>query len=345
MKRLLISSTRLVPFVLCAAMLAVTPAALQANHVTGFGHPAFGIRPIYSGIPNNAAGNVVVYSLPSTDVNSFFDVSVRLDSGDFTFILSSGFGAIMEVGGNGEVTFNPPLIPDTDPNDPIGPPNNIAYAFTSPSQEMEIMYGVTNLPGRAGDQVLGLIAMAEQPGINKPLVHGDGLAAIPIKVAAGTAFSGATQQTFSLGYDPDVRFTGFVNTDAVDGSQAINLSNPAAFPHQSKSVVVRKSILGDMNGDLAINVFDISGFVAALSNLGAYQSANPWLHVSYIADINGDAAINVFDIAPFVAVLSAASPAASPAAVPEPGTAVLGAIGMALFAAVGARRRWARKAQ
>jgi hypothetical protein len=60
---------------------------------------------------------------------------------------------------------------------------------------------------------------------------------------------------------------------------------------------------GDMNCDGLVNVFDIDGFVLALTNPASYVLAFPdcvWLN----ADANGDGEVNTFDIDPFVLILT-----------------------------------------
>jgi hypothetical protein len=60
---------------------------------------------------------------------------------------------------------------------------------------------------------------------------------------------------------------------------------------------------GDTNCDGAVNNFDISPFVLAVSNPAAYALVYPGCSLAN-ADINGDGAVNNFDITPFVALLA-----------------------------------------
>jgi len=61
-------------------------------------------------------------------------------------------------------------------------------------------------------------------------------------------------------------------------------------------------VIGDLNCDGHVNVFDIDPFVQALVDPAGYAAAYP--HCDYmLADVNHDGAVNVFDIDPFVACL------------------------------------------
>ena len=62
-------------------------------------------------------------------------------------------------------------------------------------------------------------------------------------------------------------------------------------------------LLGDLNCDGAVNVFDIDPFVLALTEPAAYASVYPDCD-AMLADVTGDGAINVFDIDPFVSLLT-----------------------------------------
>ncbi len=62
------------------------------------------------------------------------------------------------------------------------------------------------------------------------------------------------------------------------------------------------ALLGDLNCDGLVNVFDIDPFVLALTDPAAYALAYPDCDYM-LADINGDGLVNVFDIDPFVELL------------------------------------------
>jgi YD repeat-containing protein len=62
-------------------------------------------------------------------------------------------------------------------------------------------------------------------------------------------------------------------------------------------------ILGDMNGDEAVNTYDLDPFVLALTDSGNYEltyGMDPWL----VGDINGDWGLNTADIDPFVTLIT-----------------------------------------
>ncbi len=48
---------------------------------------------------------------------------------------------------------------------------------------------------------------------------------------------------------------------------------------------------GDVNGDLAVNIFDITDVISYL-----YLGAEPYIYLPWIGDVNGDGVINIFDI-------------------------------------------------
>jgi hypothetical protein len=63
-------------------------------------------------------------------------------------------------------------------------------------------------------------------------------------------------------------------------------------------------ILGDLNCDCAVNVFDIDPFVLALTDPAGYAAAFPDCD-RMLADVNCDGYVNAFDIDPFVQCLTA----------------------------------------
>ena len=62
-------------------------------------------------------------------------------------------------------------------------------------------------------------------------------------------------------------------------------------------------LLGDLNCDEVVDLFDIDPFVLALTNGPGYAAAYPNCDI-YLADINQDSAIDLFDIDPFVILLT-----------------------------------------
>jgi hypothetical protein len=71
------------------------------------------------------------------------------------------------------------------------------------------------------------------------------------------------------------------------------------------------ALVGDLNGDGAVNNLDIAPFVAALTNPAAYAAQYPGVDWLVAGDVNDDGAFNNLDIAPFVQLLTG-SPVAAP---------------------------------
>ncbi|MGH6960718.1 MAG: hypothetical protein ACREE7_09560, partial [Dongiaceae bacterium] len=70
------------------------------------------------------------------------------------------------------------------------------------------------------------------------------------------------------------------------------------------TAVLYPFILGDLNCDGVVNLFDADGFVLALLDRPAYLAAYPdCRHEGWAADVNQDAVINNFDIQPFIELL------------------------------------------
>ena len=104
---------------------------------------------------------------------------------------------------------------------------------------------------------------------------------------------------------------------------------------------------GDFGGaggtpDGFVNSGDIAGFISALSNPSAYQTATG-INPSFIGDFNNDGFFNSGDIAGFIQILSAAGPLPAgeiselQALVPEPASFAM--IGVALFGMAARCRR------
>ncbi len=53
---------------------------------------------------------------------------------------------------------------------------------------------------------------------------------------------------------------------------------------------------GDVNGDLAVNIFDITDVISYL-----YLGVEPYIYLPWIGDVNGDGDINIFDITSLIA--------------------------------------------
>jgi hypothetical protein len=129
---------------------------------------------------------------------------------------------------------------------------------------------------------------------------------------------------------------GLVTNNA--GQIAAFGANPAGATH-----AVLLTLVGDMNGDGYVDGNDIAGFVLALTDPNAYLAAYPNMTLQDMTirgDINDDGYVDGNDIASFVDLLvnGSASPAAGPAAaVPEPSSFLLLAMGAAGFLV------WARR--
>lgn len=291
------------------AFAAVAAAGLLVSSAAAQDQISFGLRPRYNGVPN-AGSNLVFYNLPASGsnyagpVDSSFDLTA-LVNGDGTET-ASAFGLIATVSGSGGVVFNPPAI--------VGDENNLGNSL-NPSfpvnSSFDLRFANTGIQG-GGTQEIDVIALEEIALQNNTIANGDGIASIPIQIAAGATGN------FNVAFNLSTNYTGFVKTISANDTQF--LTNPGAFPHVGGTIEVRESRKGDMNGDSSVNFADIGGFVAALSDTAGYQAQFPYLQVAYISDFDEDFSTNFADIGGFVAALSAGSP---PAAVPEPSALAL----------------------
>jgi hypothetical protein len=294
---------------------------------------SFGVRSRYNGIPG-AGSNIVFYNLPASGsiyaapVNSSFDLVAMVSGGAGATQTASAFGLIGTVSGTDQVTFNPP--PSVGDANNLGNATNPAFpvngSFDLRFANTDIQSGVDN------NREIDIVALEETGLLNNTITNGDGIAAIPVRIAAGAT------GTYNVAFNLSTNYTGFVKT--ISQSQTEFLTNPTAFPHVGGTIEVRRSRKGDLNGDQAINFADIGGFVSTLSSIDTFKNNFPWLQAEYISDINEDGPTNFADIGGFVALL--ANPPPSPVAVPEPGSVslvVAGAIGLLTIG----RRRLGRR--
>ncbi|MCG3125472.1 MAG: hypothetical protein CHACPFDD_00295 [Phycisphaerae bacterium] len=70
------------------------------------------------------------------------------------------------------------------------------------------------------------------------------------------------------------------------------------------AILLTPFVLGDMNCDGSVNVFDIEPFVLALIDLEAHAAAYPGCHADWAGDINQDGSFNGFDVDAFVELLA-----------------------------------------
>jgi hypothetical protein len=99
--------------------------------------------------------------------------------------------------------------------------------------------------------------------------------------------------------------------------------------------------LGDVSQNLHVDAGDIMAMEVALTNLGAYQAAHPYLadvdDMEDVLDINGDGLINNADLQALVTDLSNSS--GTTIGVPEPSTLVLGLLGFVSLSGLAFKRR------
>lgn len=69
------------------------------------------------------------------------------------------------------------------------------------------------------------------------------------------------------------------------------------------TVELLPGVAGDLNGDGAVDLFDVEPFVLALEDADGYALAWPDCD-RLAADVNGDGSVNLFDIDPFVELLA-----------------------------------------
>lgn len=336
------------------AALAVALAALAQSPLTQSAQAqnvSFAAGPVFTGVPNNAAGNVVIYNLPLPGSNhpvtglalpnvpthvgpvtGHFDLFAQVQAPGTQMV--TAYGVIMTIASDGSVKFN---VPPDDGSSSSNLPAPMAHApnggLTEISADMDVPG--FNPPQYPDDTTLGVTAI--YPGLNADtaVANNDGLAAIPVQVGA------AVTGSFAMSFHVDDLFTGFIN------NAGTRLTNASQFPHVGTTIVARNSRPGDMNGDSILNAQDIPGFIAALNSLSSFQASRPYLRAMYITDFRPDQVINAQDIPGFIQALNSPSPPApSPAAIPEPSSIglILAGAACSLAAYCIRRRRSMREA-
>jgi hypothetical protein len=166
---------------------------------------------------------------------------------------------------------------------------------------------------------------------------------LPIEIAGTEPISGYTQLnhvgTVSVGGTVDVDFVdGFepegpdtftivTATEGVSGEFDaisdiwISATKYLTLAYSDFGVTLSVELLGDLNGDHAVNGMDVDPFVQSMV----------WGPYSVNADMNRDGQVNGLDVDPFVAVVLGTGTSLTP--VPEPSTIVLAV--MTLLGAVG----------
>ena len=151
-----------------------------------------------------------------------------------------------------------------------------------------------------------------------------------IKDISGTwKVAGLNAYVSHSGYSEFRDNPGTVGTiEPPDNNWAIRVGSYKSFIYSAFPGLFLK---GDMNGDGAVDNFDIQDFEIALTDSAAYLAAHPTLtNYALRGDVNGDNAFDNFDIQPFEDLLTGSeSPASAAAAVPEPGELVLVLAGLA----------------
>jgi hypothetical protein len=128
----------------------------------------------------------------------------------------------------------------------------------------------------------------------------------------GSSFEWTTDDV-SLGFSVAGENHAYVAFENGLGSAGTDVGSPAIAVAEAS-----EPLLGDVNGDGLVNGLDVEPFVEVLLN-GPYQVE---------ADVNEDDEVNGLDVDPFVAIILGSGGAA---AVPEPSTLALLAIGLGVF--------------
>ena len=124
------------------------------------------------------------------------------------------------------------------------------------------------------------------------------LISLGVSGAPGALASFDPDTSFSIEIVDATSITGFSFADfSVDSSGFANSFGGSFFVSNNGSSLLLNYtpiLLGDINGDNAVNLLDVQPFVTALSGGGSSPEA----------DINQDGVVNLLDVQPFVALLS-----------------------------------------
>ncbi|GEM_PF-1760313 len=122
----------------------------------------------------------------------------------------------------------------------------------------------------------------------------------PAALSAGDCNNNAVPDECDIasGFSPDCNANGVPDECDIAGGESLDTDNDGV-PDECAAA----ALLGDLNCDGVVNVFDIDPFVLALTDSSAYQATFPGCSIMN-ADANGDGSVNVFDIDPFVALLT-----------------------------------------
>ncbi len=100
----------------------------------------------------------------------------------------------------------------------------------------------------------------------------------------------------------------------------VEVHTPFSFIFLGEVTINALGLAGDMNGDGALDAFDVNPFEIALADRDAYAAAFPDIDPDLIGDLTGDGVLDAFDVAAFEAALAASGGAAT---VPEPAMLIL----------------------
>lgn len=228
------------------------------------------------------------------------------------------------------------------------------FGATVPPQDVLIEYPLGQIPLAASITSAQLLLDAETM-LGSPVVdvlgyEGDGLASLSDEFAS-TTLLGASDPITEAGdvvIDLDPAFIQSLLGDASHLGLRLAISTLGPFVNIAASEsttgvaptlvldYLSEPILGDMNGDGALDENDINPFVQALTDRAGFESSYPDVDADLVGDINQDTQFNLGDVQGFKALLAPPAAAASPA--PEPSAALLALLAACSLAATPRRR-------